>query len=94
MIFSELLDHFNIDEEFPEYLLDQTFNKVFLDGDLKVNDDSYEIVVKTRQNVVHQLFIKPNEEYPLIVMSELPKGSLNGMKFGQTNGDVKYINGL
>ena len=94
MIFSELLDYFNIDEEFPEYLLDQTFNKVFLDGDLKVNDDSYEIVVKTRQNVVHQLFIKPNEDYPLIVMSELPNGSLNGMKFGQTSDDVKYINGL
>ena len=33
MIFKELLEYFNIEESFPDYLLEQTFNKVFLDGE-------------------------------------------------------------
>ena len=53
MIFSELLNHFKIDEEFPEYLLDQTFNDVFIDGNLSKIDENYKIVIKTRQNVIH-----------------------------------------
>ncbi len=74
--------------------LEQTFNKVFLDGEFLKEDNSYKIVVTTRQNVTHQMFIKPDEDYPVIIMSELPNGSLNGMKFGQTKDDEVYINEL
>lgn len=94
MIFDDLLNHFNIQEEFPQYLLNQRLNEVFLDGELFKIDKNYKIVVKTRQNVTHQLIIKPNDEYPLTVLSELPNGSLNGMKFGIIDGDVTYINKL
>jgi hypothetical protein len=94
MILRDLLKHFNIEESFPEYLLEQSFNKVFLDGELSKSDNNYKIVVKTRQDVTHQLFLKPGEDYPVIVLSELPNGLLNGMKFGLTEDDVAYINGL
>ena len=94
MIFSELLNHFKIDEEFPEYLLDQTFNDVFIDGNLSKIDENYKIVVKTRQNVTHQMFIMPNDSYPVTILSKLPNGLLNGMKFGRTRDDVTYINKL
>ena len=94
MILRDLLKHFNIEESFPEHLLEQSFNKVFLDGELSKSDNSYKIVVKTRQDVIHQLFLKPDEDYPVIVLSELPSGLLNGMKFGLTEDDVAYINGL
>ena len=94
MILRDLLKHFNIEESFPDYLLEQSFNKVFLDGELSKSDNNYKIVVKTRQDVTHQLFLKPGEDYPVIVLSELPNGLLNGMKFGLTEDDVAYINGL
>ena len=94
MILKDLLEYFDIEESFPDYLLEQTFNKIFLDGDLSKSDNSYMIVVKTRQDVTHQMFLKPNEEYPVIIMSELPNGSLNGMKFGRSEDDVKYVNEL
>ena len=94
MIFSELLNHFKIDEEFPEYLLDQTFNDVFIDGNLSKIDENYKIVVKTCQNVIHQMFIKPNDAHPVTILSKLPNGLLNGMKFGRTRDDVTYINKL
>lgn len=94
MILKELLNHFEISEEFPEYLLNQTFNEIFLEGTLSKAGHEYKIVITTRQNVTHQMYLKPNEEYPVIIMSELPNGSLNGMKFGQTQSDVKYINML
>ena len=94
LIFRELLDYFNIDESFPDYLQDQTFNKVFLDGDLSKEGKNYKIAVKTRQDVTHQMFLKPDEDYPVIILSELPTGKLNGMKFGRTNDDVKYISQL
>lgn len=94
MIFSELLNHFKIDEEFPEYLLDQTFNDVFIDGNLSKIDENYKIVIKTRQNVIHQMFIKPNDAHPVTILSKLPNVLLNGMKFGRTRDDVTYINKL
>ncbi len=94
MILKDLLNYFDIEESFPDYLLEQSFNEVFLDGDLSKSDNNYKIVVKTRQDVTHQMFLKPNDEYPVIIMSELPNGSLNGMKFGQSEGDVNYINEL
>jgi hypothetical protein len=94
MILRDLLEHFNIEESFPDYLLEQPFNKVFLDGDLSKSEDNYKIAVTTRQNVTHQMFLKPKEDYPLIILSELPNGLLNGMKFGLTKDDVVYINKL
>ena len=94
MILKDLLEYFDIEESFPDYLLEQTFNKIFLDGDLSKSDNNYMIVVKTRQDVTHQMFLKPDDEYPVIIMSELPNGSLNGMKFGRSEDDVKYVNEL
>ena len=94
MILKDILEHFNIEEQFPEYLYEQTFNEVFLDGQFFKVDGNYKIEVTTRQNVTHQMFLKPAEDYPVIILSELPNGSLNGMKFGATSGDVVYINNL
>lgn len=94
MILKELLDYFDIEGEFPEYLLAHPFNKIFLDGDLTSENGSYKVAVTTRQNVTHQMFLRPGDEYPLVILSELPNGSLNGMKFAQNENDVKYINGL
>ena len=94
VILRDLLNHFNIDENLPEYLLNHPFNEVFLDGELSLKDNTYEIVVKTRQNVTHMMFIRPDDEFPLIIMSELPNGLLNGMKFGQNEGEEIPINQL
>ena len=60
----------------------------------RIKDNCYKIIIKTRQNVLHQMIIKPKDEYPVVILSELPNGLLNGMKFGLTKNDVKYINGL
>ena len=94
MILKYLLNHFDIEDNLPDYLLEQSFNEVFLDGDFSKTDNNYKIAVKTRQNVTHQMFIRSGDEYPVVIMSELPNGNLNGMKFGQSQGDVKYINNL
>lgn len=94
MILKDLLNHFDIEDNLPDYLLEQSFNEVFLDGDFSKTDNNYKIAVTTRQNVTHQMFIRPEDEYPVVIMSELPNGNLNGMKFGQSQGDVKYINNL
>lgn len=94
MILKDLLNHFDIEDNLPDYLLEQSFNEVFLDGDFSKTDNNYKIAVKTRQNVTHQMFIRPGDECPVVIMSELPNGNLNGMKFGQSQGDVKYINNL
>ena len=94
MILKDILDYFNIDESFPDYLLEQSFNKIFLDGDLSKTDNNYKIVVKTRQDVTHQMFLRPGDDYPVIILSELPNGLLNGMKFGLTEDDVAYISEL
>ncbi len=83
LILKELLNHFSIEEDLPDYLLNQSFNEVFLDGKLTISENTYKIVVKTRQDVLHQMFIKPNDEFPVIMLSELPNGLLNGMKFPQ-----------
>lgn len=94
MFFKDLLDHFKIDGDFPEYLLNQPFNDVFADGDLTKEGNSYKIVIKTRQNVTHRMFIRPSDDFPVAVISELPNGLLNGMKFGLSEGDVEFINEL
>ena len=92
MILKDLLNHFEISDEFPEYLLEQTFNEVFLDGDLTKTENDYKIVVTTRQDVTHQMFLKPDDDYPVVIMSILPNGRLNGMKFGRKKGQVAYTN--
>ena len=84
MILSELLEHFGIDIDVPEYLLNHPFNEVFLDGNMTIEDNVYKIAVRTRQDVTHQMFLKANDEFPVIIMSELPNGKLNGMKFPRT----------
>lgn len=94
MILKDLLSHFEIKEEFPEYLYEQTFNEVFLDGEMSQEDNKYKIVITTRQDVTHQMFLNPSDEFPVVILSELPNGLLNGMKFGRENGQVTYINGL
>jgi len=94
MILKDLLIHFNIEETLPDYLLDESFNQIFLDGDLSINDNHYKISIKTRQNVIHKMYICPNSKFPIIIISKLPNNSLNGMKFGLNKGDVVYINEL
>ena len=94
MIFKDLLEHFHIEEPFPEYLYEQTFNEVFLDGQLSKRDNTYKIAVTTRQDVTHQMFLDPSDEYPVIILSELPSGLSNGMKFGRMQGQVTYISEL
>ena len=94
MIFKDILNHFKIKEDLPEYLLDESFNDVFCDGKITKNDSNYKIEVTTRQNVTHMMFIKPHEEFPVIIMSKLPNGLLNGMKFGQNKGQEIPINKL
>ena len=94
MIFKDLLKHFQIEESFPDYLLSQTFNEVFRDGNMVRKNGNYKISIRTRQNVTHQMIISPDDAYPVTILSELPNGSQNGMKFGQSESDVKYISGL
>jgi hypothetical protein len=94
MILKELLEHFDIDVDLPDYLLNQRFNEVFLDGDLTIKDNAFHIAVTTRQDVTHQMFIRPDDEFPLIILSELPSGLLNGMKFGRNEGEEIPINKL
>lgn len=94
MILKDLLSHFHIEDEFPEYLYEQTFNEVFLDGELSREDNRYKIVITTRQDVTHQMFLNPQDEFPVVILSKLPNGLLNGMKFGRCKGQVTYIDGL
>lgn len=94
MFFKDLLNHFNISENFPDYLLDESFNEIFLEGDLSKTDKDYKITVKTRQNVTHTMYISPDGDFPVIVMSELPNGKLNGIKFGHKKDDLTFINNL
>lgn len=94
MILKDILNHFDINETFPDYLLNHTFNKVFLEGDLTKENNTYKIVVKTRQDVTHQMFLKPNTDFPLIILSILPNGRENGMKFGLNEDEVIPISEL
>ena len=94
MILKDLLNHFEINGDLPDYLLNHTFNDVFLDGKLTKDDGNYTIVVRTRQDVTHQMFIRPDDEFPVIIMSELPNGLLNGIKFGSNPGEEIPINKL
>ena len=94
MIFRDLLSHFNINESFPDYLLDESFNEVFLEGDLSKTDNSYKIEIKTRQDVVHTMYLNPDDDFPVKVISKLPNGKLNGIKFGREKDDLTFVNEL
>lgn len=92
MILKELLDYFSIEVNLPPYLLEESFNEVFVKGDFSKENNFYKIVVKTQKNVTHTMIIKPDSDFPVTVMSELPNGLLNGMKFGLKKGEVAYTN--
>lgn len=91
MILKELLDYFKIDVELPDYLYEESFNEVFLEGEMSNEDDAYKIVIETRKNVIHTLIINPDDDFPVIVSSLLPNGKSNGIKFGKTKGDLVYV---
>ena len=91
MILKDLLNHFNIEVELPEYLYGETFNEVFLEGTLVKTNDTYKITIETRKDVIHSMIINPDDEYPVTISSLLPNGKTNGMKFGQNQNDLKFI---
>ena len=91
MNLKELIDYFNLEINLPEYLYEETFNKVFMKGKLSKVGDIYKITVKTQKDVIHIMIIDSNDKYPVIILSELPNGRTNGTKFGQRNGDLVYI---
>ena len=94
LILKDILEYFSIKDDLPDYLLNHPFNKVFLDGELVIQQNTYEIAVTTRQDVTHHLFIRPDDEFPVAVLSELPNGRLNGMKFPQNESMGIPINKL
>ena len=91
MILRELLDYFNIKTDLPDYLYDESFNEVFLKGELSKIDNTYEIVIKTRKDITHTMIINPSDDYPVIISSELSNGRTNGIKFSKTEGSLVYI---
>jgi len=91
MILKDLLKQFNINVDLPEYLYDEEFNEVFLKANLKKDNGCYVLSIKTRKEVIHNMFINPEEDYPVIISSILPNGLKNGVKFGKTHDDLVYI---
>ena len=91
MILKELLDYFNIEVNLPQYLYEESFNEVFMEGNLSKTDDTYEIVIETRKDVVHKMIINPGDDYPVIISSRLPNSKTNGVKFGKSRDDLVYI---
>lgn len=94
MILKDLLDYFNLEVSLPKYLYDESFNEVFKKGDLYEINNTYKITIKTQKNVIHTMIIDSNNEFPVIILSELPNGRTNGCKFGQSEGDLVYIHHL
>ena len=91
MILKDLLDYFNLDINLPKYLYEETFNDVFMKGDLSKVNNTYKITIKTQKKVIHTMIIDLDDDYPVTILSELPNGRTNGTKFGQSNGDLVYI---
>ncbi|WP_296797108.1 hypothetical protein [uncultured Methanobrevibacter sp.] len=91
MILKELLDYFNIDVDLPKYLYEESFNEVFLKGELSKTNNTYKIVIETRKDVIHTMIIDPGDDYPVVISSILPNGKTNGIKFGRISGDLIYI---
>ena len=91
MILKELLNYFKLDIELPEYLYEESFNEVFLEGSLVKKNNSYKITIETRKDVIHTMIISPLDNYPITIVSTLPNGKTNGTRFGKTKGDLKFI---
>ena len=91
MILKELLDYFKIDVGLPDYLYGESFNEVFLEGNMSKENNVYKIVIETRKDVIHTLIINPDDDFPVIVSSLLPNGKSNGIKFGKTKDDLVYV---
>lgn len=91
MILKELLDYFNLEIDLPQYLYEETFNEVFMKGNLSKINDIYKIAVKTQKYVIHTMIIDSDDNYPVTILSELPNGRTNGTKFGQSSSDLVYI---
>lgn len=91
MILKDLLAHFDISVVLPQYLYGESFNDVFLKGELSFIDGGYKITIKTQKEVTHTIFINEKSNYPVCVLSELKNGALNGIKFGLNKGDLKYF---
>lgn len=91
MILKDLLNYFDIDVILPEYLYDESFNDVFLKGEVIKENNKYEIVAETRKEVIHTMIINSDDDYPVVISSELPNGKTNGVKFPKVKGDLTYI---
>lgn len=91
MILKEIIKHFKIKTDLPDYLYNQNFNDIFIKGELTRNEDIYKITILTRKNITHAMTINPNDDYPLTVSSTLPNNTKNGIKFGKNKNDLKYI---
>ena len=91
MILKELLDYFKLDVDLPDYLYGESFNEVFLKGNLTKDENTYKIVIETRKDVIHTMIISSSDDYPVTIISTLPNGKTNGTCFGKTKGDLKFI---
>ena len=91
MILKEILDYFEISVDLPDYLYKQNFSDVFLKGKLTTVENTYKIVIVTQKDVTHTMLISPDDDYHLTVTSLLPNNSENGIKFGKTKDELKYI---
>ena len=91
MILRELLNYFKLDIELPAYLYDESFNEVFLKGNLVKKINSYEISIETRKDVIHTMIISPLDDYPITIVSTLPNGKTNGTRFGKSEGNLNFI---
>ncbi len=91
MILKEIIKHFKIEIELPDYLLEQNFNDVFIKGELTNNQNTYKITVLTRKNITHTMIINLGDDYPLTITSTLPNNTRNGIRFGKNKNDLKYI---
>ena len=91
MILKDLLTYFKLDIKLPEYLYGESFNEVFLEGNLIKKENAYEITIETRKDVIHTMIIDPLDDYPVTIISTLPNGKINGTQFGKTEGDLKFV---
>ena len=49
MILKDLLAYFDINADLPEYLYEESFNEVFMKGELSKENSIYKIVIKTQK---------------------------------------------
>ena len=94
MFLKDLIVHFNIEGDFPQHLLEESFNEVFLKGKFFECENGYKIVAETRKNITHTMILNPDDEFPIIVISKRPNGALNGIKFSRIEGKLEYVDRL